>query len=81
MRENKIIKACNFYVSEWHLFAALLPYIREELSKKNEIIIISQDNLENGIKDLVKKVNIKYIHKSSKKPNEIRSLIRILKLI
>ena len=44
MRENKIIKACNFYVSEWHLFAALLPYIREELSKKNEIIIISNDN-------------------------------------
>lgn len=60
MRENKIIKACNFYVSEWHLFAALLPYIREELSKKNEIIIISQDNLEKGIKDLVKKVNIKF---------------------
>lgn len=60
MRENKIIKACNFYVSEWHLFAALLPYLKEELEKKNEIIIISQDNLEKGIKELVKRINIKF---------------------
>ena len=34
---HKIIKACNFYVSEWHLFAALLPYVREELKNKNII--------------------------------------------
>lgn len=60
MRENKIIKACNFYVSEWHLFAALLPYLKEELAKKNEIVIISQDNLEKGIKELVKRINIKF---------------------
>ena len=60
MRENKIVKACNFYVSEWHLFAALLPYLKEELEKKNEIIIISQDNLEKGIKELVERINIKF---------------------
>lgn len=60
MRENKIVKACNFYVSEWHLFAALLPYLKEELEKKNEIVIISQDNLEKGIKELVERINIKF---------------------
>ena len=57
---HKIIKACNFYVSEWHLFAALLPYIREELKVKNKIVIISQDKLENGMKNLVKKLNLHF---------------------
>lgn len=57
---HKIIKACNFYVSEWHLFAALLPYIREELKKKNKIVFISQDKLEHGMKTLVKKLNLRF---------------------
>ena len=57
---HKIIKACNFYVSEWHLFAALLPYIREELKKKNKIVFITQDKLETGMKNLVKKVNLRF---------------------
>ena len=57
---HKIIKACNFYVSEWHLFAALLPYIREELKNKNKIMVISQDKLEKGMKHLVKKLNLKF---------------------
>ena len=57
---HKIIKACNFYVSEWHLFAALLPYIREELKKKNKIVFITQDKLETGMKNLVKKLNLRF---------------------
>lgn len=60
MQEKKIIKACNFYVSEWHLFAALLPYLKEELKKKNKIIFISQDKLEKGLKELVNKINIRF---------------------
>lgn len=59
-RMHKIIKACNFYVSEWHLFAALLPYIRDELKQKHKIVVISQDRLENGMKTLVKKLNIRF---------------------
>ena len=60
MQENQMIKACNFYVSQWHLFAALLPYVRDELKKKNKVLIISQDNLEKGIKHLVSKLNLKF---------------------
>lgn len=60
MQENKIVKACNFYVSEWHLFAALLPYLKDELKKNNKIIIISQDKLENVLKELTQKINIKF---------------------
>lgn len=57
---QKMIKACNFYVSEWHLFAALLPYIREELKNGNKIMVISQDKLEKGMKHLVKKLNLRF---------------------
>lgn len=60
MQENQMIKACNFYVSEWHLFAALLPYVRDELNKNHKVLIISQDNLEKGIKHLVEKLNLKF---------------------
>jgi hypothetical protein len=60
MYEQKIIKACNFYVSEWHLFAALLPYLKNELKEKNKIVFISQDNLEKGMKELVQKLNINF---------------------
>ena len=60
MQDGKITKACNFYVSEWHLFAALLPYLKEELKKNNKIVIISQDKLEKGLKELVQRINIKF---------------------
>jgi hypothetical protein len=60
MYEQKIIKACNFYVSEWHLFAALLPYLKNELKEKNKIVFISQDNLEKGMRELVQKLNINF---------------------
>lgn len=64
MGENQMIKACNFYVSQWHLFAALLPYVRDELKKNNKMLIISQDNLEKGIKQLVSKLNLKFENKN-----------------
>lgn len=64
MGENQMIKACNFYVSQWHLFAALLPYVRDELKKKSKVLIVSQDNLEKGIKHLVSKLNLKFENKN-----------------
>ena len=59
-----MIKACNFYVSEWHLFAAMLPYVRDELKLKNKIIIISQDNLMTGLKKLVEKIDVKFYNEN-----------------
>ena len=64
MQESQMIKACNFYVSEWHLFAALLPYVRDELKKNHKVLIISQDNLEKGIRHLVEKLNLKFDNKN-----------------
>ena len=60
MQDKKIVKACNFYVSEWHLFAALLPYLKDELKKNHKIIFISQDKLEKGLKELVGRTNIQF---------------------
>ena len=59
-----LIKACNFYVSEWHLYAAMLPFVRDELNYNNKVVIISQDNLMIGIKNLVNKIDIKFYNKN-----------------
>ena len=64
MVKKQMTKACNFYVSQWHLFAALLPYIRDELKNNNQIIFISQDNLEKGLNQLVSKLNLKFENKN-----------------
>ena len=64
MGESKMIKACNFYVSQWHLFAALLPYVRDELKKNHKILVISQEDLEKGMKHLVSKLNLKFENKN-----------------
>ena len=59
-----LIKACNFYVSEWHLYAAMLPFVRDELKYNNKVVIISQDNLMIGINNLVNKIDIKFYNKN-----------------
>lgn len=61
---NGLIKACNFYVSEWHLYAAMLPFIRDELKFENKVILISQDNLMIGLCKLVDKIDIKFYNKN-----------------
>ena len=55
-----LIKACNFYVSEWHLYAAMLPFIRDELKFNNKVVVISQDNLMIGLCKLIDKIDINF---------------------
>ncbi|MBO5143843.1 MAG: hypothetical protein J6C46_12790 [Clostridia bacterium] len=64
------IKACNFYVSEWHLYAAMLPFVRDELKYENKVIIISQDNLMTGLNKLIDKIDIKFYNSNG--INDIR---------
>lgn len=64
MQDKKIVKACNFYVSEWHLYAALLPYLKNELNSNNKIIFISQDNIKKGLKELINRINVKFENKN-----------------
>lgn len=57
---KSITKACNFYVSEWHLFAAILPFARDEFRVENKIMIISQDDLATGLKKFVDKIDVNF---------------------
>lgn len=60
MIRTGFMKACNFYVSEWHLFAAMLPFIRDELKFNNQVIVVSQDNLKSGMTKLMGKIEIHF---------------------
>ena len=49
---------CSLYVNDMHLIVMLLPYIERELEKKEKIITILENDLENEIDTIVKKVNL-----------------------
>ena len=58
--ENKnIIKLCSFYVSDWHLVTMLLPYINKEIDEKSKIATVLENNIQNNVETLVKKLNLK----------------------
>ncbi len=59
-----MIKACNFYVSDWHLYAAMLPFIKNELQFENQVIVLSQDNVRMGMDKLTRKINVKFCNKN-----------------
>lgn len=61
MNKNKDTKEkiCAFYASDYHFEMISLPYISKEISNKNEVVILTQDNLEETMKTLLEKTNLK----------------------
>ncbi len=57
--EIKNEKICTFYVSDYHFEIISLPYISKNLENKNEVIILTENDLEGTIKNLLPKINIK----------------------
>ncbi len=57
--EKTIEKICSFYVSDWHLVTMLLPYINKEINEKANIITILEKDIEQNIKTLIDKLNLK----------------------
>ena len=57
-KEQFIDKYCCFYVSDFHLEMILLPYIKDNLQKA-KITIMTEESLENSLRVLLKKVNMK----------------------
>ena len=57
--KNHTEKLCSFYVSEWHLVTMILPYINKEINEKANITTILQKNIEENIKTLISKLNLK----------------------
>ena len=57
--KNNIERLCSFYVSDWHLVTMLLPYINKEINEKANIITILEKDIEQNIKTLIDKLNLK----------------------
>lgn len=52
-------KICAFYASDYHFEMMSLPYINKKMEKKKEIIILTENNLEETMKIFLAKTNLK----------------------
>ena len=57
--KNNIEKLCSFYVSDWHLVTMLLPYINKQIDEKANVVTLLENDIEENMKTLVKKLNLK----------------------
>lgn len=57
--KNNPEKLCSFYVSELHLATMILPYINKKINEKAKIITFLENNIEENIKMLISKLNLK----------------------
>ena len=51
-------KICAFYASDYHFEMISLPYINKSIKNNKEVIVISENNLENTINKLLLQVNL-----------------------
>lgn len=59
LKENKKEeKLCLFYASDYHFEMISLPYINENLKKDNNIIVMTENNLNDSVNKLLSQVNI-----------------------
>ena len=56
--EKNITKICSFYVSDWHLTAMLLPFIEEQVEKKENLKTILQKNIVHNMKEILSRIRI-----------------------
>lgn len=61
MNKNKDTKEkiCAFYASDYHFEMISLPYIEKKLENKNNVVILTENNLEETIKTLLANTNLK----------------------
>lgn len=60
MNKNKDTKEkiCAFYASDYHFEMISLPYIDKKMENEDEIVILTENNLEETIKALLEKTNL-----------------------
>ncbi len=56
--ENTKEKVCAFYASDYHFEMVSLPYIDKNLENKDEIIILTENDLEETINNLLNKISL-----------------------
>lgn len=52
-------KKCCFYASDFHLEMTIVPFINKKIEENKKIIIVTENNLEESVKILISKINIK----------------------
>lgn len=57
--DKNIKRVCSFYVSDFHLEMIILPFISEKIKENKKIKIITENSLEESMKILLSKINIK----------------------
>lgn len=57
-RETKE-KVCTFFVSDYHFEMVSLPYINKKLEENEDVIVLTENNLEETIQVLLSKMNFK----------------------
>lgn len=57
--KNTKEKICAFYASDYHFEMTTLPYIDKKMEDNNEIVILTENNLEETMKTLLAKTNLK----------------------
>lgn len=57
--QKEIENKCCFYVSDFHLEMTILPYINEKIKENKDIVIVTQNKLEESIKILISRMNLK----------------------
>ena len=56
-------KSCAFYASDYHFEMISLPYISKSMDENKEIIILTENNLEDTVNILISKMNLNKIKK------------------
>ncbi len=74
MQETKE-RICAFYASDYHFEMMSLPYINKKIENKEEIIILTENNLEKTIQTFLSKTNL-----NEEKKKEIGTIIMKKKL-
>lgn len=56
MLNNK--KLCLFFASDYHFEMISLPYISKELKENKKVIVITENNLDDTVNELLSKLNL-----------------------
>ena len=51
-------KMCTFYASDYHFEMISLPYIDKKIEENKEVIILTENDLEETMKTLISKMNL-----------------------
>ena len=52
-------KICAFYASDYHFEMISLPYITNSLENQKDVVILTENNLNSTIENLISKMNLK----------------------